>query len=199
MPSSVERPTEPSGGPPERPTRRSARPETPTVKISVSESASPEDWLDEAFRRDYQRLVRLATVLVDREVAEELVQDAFVRTHGRLSRISPAKVPMYLRSAVINGARSHLRRRMVQRRHLPSPPPLAVAAEVDGVAAAQRSEMLSALRQLPNRQREVLVLRYYLDLSENEIASTLGISTGSVKQHAHRGLTTLSTALGAQR
>ena len=59
--------------------------------------------------------------------------------------------------------------------------------------------MLTALNTLPNRQREVLLLRYYLDLSESEIAETLGISTGSVKQHAHRGLTTLSTQLGARR
>src|SRR4051812_8864080 len=66
------------------------------------------DWLDAAFRSDYTPLVRLAALLVDREVAEELVQDAFVRTHGRLSRIDPDKVSVYLRSAVINGARSHL-------------------------------------------------------------------------------------------
>jgi RNA polymerase sigma-70 factor (sigma-E family) len=161
-------------------------------------TGGPDDWLDAAFRRDYGPLVRLATVLVDKEVAEELVQDAFVRTHGRLSRIAPDKVTVYLRSAVINGARSHLRRRMVQRRHLPPPPPLAMAAEVAGMAAAERTEMLTALACLPNRQREVLLLRYYLDLSESEIAETLGISTGSVKQHAHRGLATLSAALGVK-
>jgi RNA polymerase sigma-70 factor (sigma-E family) len=172
---------------------------TPTTEIEPSTTADPDDWLDAAFRRDYTPLVRLATLLVDREVAEELVQDAFVRTHGRLSRIAPGKVTVYLRSAVINGARSHLRRRMVQRKHLPPPPPLAAAAEVDGVAAAERTEVFQALDALPNRQREVLLLRYYLDLSETEIADTLGISTGSVKQHAHRGLASLSTTLGAQR
>jgi RNA polymerase sigma-70 factor (sigma-E family) len=191
MPSSVERPTEPSGVAHQRHTQLAARPATPSVEVELSVSADPDDWLATAFRRDYGPLVRLATLLVDREVAEELVQDAFVRTHSRLSRIAPEKVTLYLRSAVINGARSHLRRRMVQRRHLPPPPPLAVAAEVDGVAAAERTEMLAALERLPNRQREVLVLRYYIDLSENEIAETLGISTGSVKQHAHRGLATM--------
>jgi RNA polymerase sigma-70 factor (sigma-E family) len=157
------------------------------------------DWLDAAFRKDYTPLVRLAGLLVDREVAEELVQDAFVRTHGRLSRIDPDKVSIYLRSAVINGARSHLRRRSVQRRHLPAADPPAVAAEVAGVAAAQRAELLEALERLPNRQREVLLLRYFLDLSETEIAETLGISPGSVKQHAHRGLATLATSMGGER
>jgi RNA polymerase sigma-70 factor (sigma-E family) len=199
MPSSVERPMEPSGMMSRRQPRLSARTATPSVEIEPTFSDDPGDWLEAAFRRQYLPLVRLATLLVDREVAEELVQDAFVRTHSRLSRIDPAKVPMYLRSAVINGARSHLRHRMVQRRHLPPPSPLAVAAEVGGVAAAERTEMLTALNSLPNRQREVLLLRYYLDLSESEIAETLGISTGSVKQHAHRGLSTLSATLGAKR
>jgi RNA polymerase sigma-70 factor (sigma-E family) len=157
------------------------------------------DWLDAAFRKDYTPLVRLAALLVDREVAEELVQDAFVRTHGRLSRIAPDKVSVYLRSAVINGARSHLRRRSVQRRHLPAADPPAVAAEVGGVAAAQRAELLEALEHLPNRQREVLLLRYFLDLSELEIAETLGISPGSVKQHAHRGLASLASSMGGER
>jgi RNA polymerase sigma-70 factor (sigma-E family) len=175
------------------------RSESPSIEIEPSSTGDPDDWLDAAFRRDYGPLVRLATLLVDREVAEELVQDAFVRTHGRLSRVAPGKVSVYLRSAVINGARSHLRRRMVQRRHLPPPPPLAVAAEVGGVAAAERTEVFRALDALPNRQREVLLLRYYLDLSENEIAETLGISTGSVKQHAHRGLAALAATLGGQR
>lgn len=190
---------EPSREVPKRPVRAPTRAQTPTVETSPSTTGDPDDWLDAAFRRDYTTLVRLATLLVDRNVAEELVQDAFVRTHGRLSRITPGKVTVYLRSAVINGARSHLRRRMVARKYLPSPDPPAIAAEVDGVAAAQRTEMLGALNRLPNRQREVLLLRYYLDLSETEIAETLGISTGSVKQHAHRGLATLSTSLGAQQ
>jgi RNA polymerase sigma-70 factor (sigma-E family) len=200
MPKSVERPAEPSGVAPERQTRPVARPEAlASPEIEPSNTANPEDWLDAAFRRDYAPLVRLATVLVDREVAEELVQDAFVRTHSRLSRIEPGKVTVYLRSAVINGARSHLRRRMVQRKHPPAPAPNAAAAEVDGVNRAQRTELFGALKRLPNRQREVLVLRYYEDLSEAEIAETLGISTGSVKQHAHRGLATLSTTMGAHR
>jgi len=199
MPSSVERPTEPSGMAPRRQARPVARPETPSIEVQSSTTTGPDDWLDAAFRRDYGPLVRLATVLVDREVAEELVQDAFVRTHSRLTRIDPEKVTVYLRSAVINGARSHLRRRMVQRRHPPTPPPNAAAAEVDGVARAQRTELFGALNRLPNRQREVLVLRYYLDLSEAEIAETLGISTGSVKQHAHRGLSSLSSTLGAHK
>ena len=190
---------EPSSPVPRRQARPTARPETPSVEIEPSITANPDDWLDAAFRRDYDPLVRLATLLVDREVAEELVQDAFVRTHGRLSRIAPGKVTVYLRSAVINGARSHLRRRMVQRKHQPLPAPNAEPAETDGVARAERTEVMGALNRLPARQREVLILRYYLDLTEHEIAETLRISPGSVKTHAHRGLSTLSTTLGAQR
>jgi RNA polymerase sigma-70 factor (sigma-E family) len=160
--------------------------------------ARRDDWLEETFRRQYPPLVRLAAMLVDRDSAEEIVQDAFVRTHGRLHRIHPDKVDAYLRSAVVNGARSQLRRRQVRRRHQPDPPPDSPAAEDEGLAGTARHDLLRSLDLLPSRQREVLLLRYFADLSEAEIAATLGISTGSVKTHAHRGLSTLAAHMEAR-
>jgi RNA polymerase sigma-70 factor (sigma-E family) len=167
----------------------------------VTASVAPRDGLrerlDDSFRRDYVPLVRLAAMLVDRDSAEEIVQDAFVRVHGRLHRVHPDKVGAYLRAAVVNGARSQLRRRRVRREHVPEPQPDAPAAELEGVAGAHRRELLRSLDRLPARQREVLLLRYYADLSEAEIAEALGISAGSVKTHASRGLAALARDLEA--
>ncbi len=168
------------------------------TRRAPGEGRPDADWLEATFRRDYASLVRLAAMLVDRDSAEEIVQDAFVRTHGRLHRVDPDKVDAYLRAAVVNGARSQLRRRRVRRRHTPEAAPDAPPAEDAGVASTERGELLAALDRLPARQREVLLLRYFADLSEAEIAETLGISTGSVKTHAHRGLSSLAARLESQ-
>jgi len=141
--------------------------------------------LADLHRAEYRSLVRLAAVLGDRAVAEEIVQDAFVRTHVAGARVRDPLA--YVRRAVINGARSSLRRRRVRER---------AAWPEAGVALPEdHREVIDALRRLPRRQRECLVLRYYLDLSEADIAAALGISTGSVKQHSHRGLAALQIAL----
>jgi RNA polymerase sigma-70 factor (sigma-E family) len=164
---------------------------------AVLQGPDEGDVLVALYDAQYRSLVRLASLLVDDiGTCEELVQDAFVavwRQRGRL--YDPAKLPAYLRSAVLNGARSHLRKTQVRRRHVLPLPGSAPAAEVGGVAATETDRVLGALRALPDRQREVLALRYYLDLSEAEIAHTLGISAGSVKTHASRGLAALATAL----
>ena len=155
------------------------------------------DRLDQLYREHYRSLVRLASILVD-DVAtcEELVQDAFVAVLRRSGGWAEAdKAGAYLRSVVLNHARSHLRKQQVRRRWLRSvdrPEPTG-SADAAALLDAESTEMLAALRSLPERQREVLALRYYLDLSEAEIAATLGISTGSVKTHAHRGLASLAT------
>jgi len=151
--------------------------------------------LASAYREHYRSLVRLASLLVD-DVGrcEEIVQDAFVKVWRRPPDLSGQdRLPAYLRSAVLNGARSHLRRRSVERRHLRA---VALPGEApEARLAADDHRVLTALRSLPTRQREVLALRYYLDLSEAEIADTLGISAGAVKTHAHRGLATLAERL----
>ena len=153
--------------------------------------------LADTYREHYRSLVRLASLLLDDVGAcEEVVQDAFVQVWQRGPGLrTPDRLPAYLRSAVLNGARSRLRHRLVRRRHLAAVPDPAPAAEATALAGDPDRTMLRALRELPLRQREVLALRYYLDLSEAEIAATLGISTGSVKTHAHRGLATLAEQL----
>jgi RNA polymerase sigma-70 factor (sigma-E family) len=157
--------------------------------------------LESVYRAEYRSLVRLASLLIDDVGAcEEVVQDAFVRVWARGPGLrAPDRLPAYLRSAVLNGARSQVRRRIVRRRHLAAAPDPAPAAETAALAGDPTREVLAALRSLPERQREVLALRYYLDLSEADIATTLGISSGSVKTHAHRGLATLAERLEAPR
>jgi len=153
--------------------------------------------LESLYRAEYRSLVRLASLLIDDiGTCEEIVQDAFVRvwTRGPAMR-EPDRLPAYLRSAVLNGARSQVRRRIVRRRHLSVVPGTTPAAETSALAAEPTRAVLDALRALPDRQREVLALRYYLDLSESDIAHTLGISRGSVKTHAHRGLASLAERL----
>ncbi len=153
--------------------------------------------VDELYAAHYRRLVRLSVLLVrDVETAEEVVQDAFVAMHGRWRTLrDPDKGLAYLRQAVVNRSRSVLRRRGVETRRVPSVVPDGPGADDHAVASERRGRVLDALRALPTRQREVLVLRYYLDLSEAEIADTLGISRGAVKSHASRGATALRRRL----
>lgn len=153
-------------------------------------------------RNHYRSLLRLASLLVeDLATCEELVQDAFVATLARERTFrDEARAPAYLRSAVLNGARTHLRRRQVRERARP----LQVAtsersAEHGALVADEHRSVLLALRSLPQRQREVLALRYYLELSELEIAETLGIAAGTVKTHAQRGLAALHQLLEDRR
>lgn len=155
----------------------------------------------ELYAAHWTGLVRLAWLLLrDDQLAEEVTQDAFIAVHRRWDTIrDPGRATAYLRRAVVNGARSGLRHRGVEQRYLvreqaeptahgsvPEPSP-----EQQTLEHESRDAMVRALAALPQRQREVLTLRYYLDLSEAEIADALGISAGSVKAHAHRGLATL--------
>jgi RNA polymerase sigma factor (sigma-70 family) len=95
----------------------------------------------------------------------------------------------------VNKARSVLRHRGVQARYAAPVPPDRPGVDVDVLASERRTAVLDALRTLPERQREVLALRYYLDLSEADIATTLGISRGAVKSHASRGVAALRTLM----
>lgn len=145
----------------------------------------------------WNHLVRLAALLTrDSSVAEEIVQDAFIRFHGRWERLAdPGAAQAYLRASVVNGARSALRHRSVEERYRQPGPPAPAGPEELAVRADTDARVLNALHTLPRRQREVLVLRYYGDLSELEIAQALGLSRGAVKSHAHRGLASLKAAL----
>lgn len=151
------------------------------------------------YEQHYRSLVKLAAFYVDdRESAEEIVQDSFVRLLNGNYKIVAGKEGPYLRTMVVNGGRSALRKRRVRRAFKPEPPGLVAAAEHHGVAATEHDRMLDALRQLPERQASVLILRYYEDLSEEDIAKTLGIARGSVKSHAHRGLAKLAKIIGEE-
>ncbi len=149
----------------------------------------------------YRSLVRLAALLLhDTAAAEDVVQDAFVATHHSWRRLrDPENALAYLRQSVVNRSRSRLRHQKVEDRKAPRPMPDAPSAEYGALHAVERSAVMTALRDLPRRQREVLVLRYYSDLSEAQIADALGISSGAVKSHASRGIAALRDSLEPQR
>lgn len=157
--------------------------------------------LVELFEREGRSLVRLARLFVDdRNAAEDLVQEAFIRLARSASRIQDErKAPAYLRSIVLNLARDHNRRGLVSLRHR-LPLEEERAQEVDElVLRDDQRQVLDALRDLPHRQRDCLVLRYYQELGIDEIADTLAISRNSVKTHLQRGLAAMETRLGDLR
>jgi RNA polymerase sigma-70 factor (sigma-E family) len=145
----------------------------------------------------YRSLVRLAVLLVrDVATAEEVVQDSFIAMHGAWRRLRDSdKALSYLRQSVVNRSRSVLRHRVVVDRNAPKAAPDMPSAEQGALSLLDRSAVISALRTLPARQREALVLKYYADLSEAQIASTMGISRGAVKSHTARAMTSLRTVL----
>jgi RNA polymerase sigma-70 factor (sigma-E family) len=165
------------------------------------DAAEPELDADQAvaqlYSLHYRPLVRLAMLLVrDGAMAENVVQDAFVAMHDAWPRLGDADNALaYLRQAVVNRSRSVLRHRSVSGENppqaladIPSPEHGAlVLLELPGAGAA--------LRGLPVRQREAVVLRYYAGLSEDRIAAAMGISRGAVKSHTARGLSALRAAL----
>jgi RNA polymerase sigma-70 factor (sigma-E family) len=156
-----------------------------------------DEAITDLYAAHYVRLVRMATFLqVSEAVAEEVVQEAFVALHRRWRRLrDPAAAVAYLRTSVVHGCRSVHRRRGVAARHPEEPPGHAPSAEQVAVGGAAADAVVEALRGLPDRQREALVLRYYGGLSESEIASAMKISNGAVKSHASRGLAGLRDAM----
>jgi RNA polymerase sigma-70 factor (sigma-E family) len=140
------------------------------------------------FSVHHRRLVGLASLLVDDHgTAEEIVQDAFESLYKRWASLrDPSAAVAYLDRAVVYGARSWVRRRVTARTYVLPEAGASPSAESEGVDLRRNDELADAIRALPQRQREVVVLRYYLDLSEEQIAAWLGVSTGSVKRHAFR-------------
>ena len=173
--------------------------ETTTVPVLTRPAPriAADDAVTALYLAHYRGLVRLAALLLDDAgAAEEVVQDAYVRMHGSWRRIrDPQAAVGYLRTTVLNLARSRLRHRQVARRHAPAPLPDAPSAEQGALDRLEHRRVVAALRALPERQRECLVLRYYADLSEAQIASALGISRGTVKSHAARAMTALREVL----
>ncbi len=150
------------------------------------------------FREHHLELVGLALFVVgDLPTAEDVVQDAFERLHRGWHRLrEPSNGLAYVRSSVLNGCRSVHRRAAVAGKHAPQLAGSRAAAEPDAASAADdRAELAAALRLLPHRQREVLVLRYYLDLDVAEIAAILRIAPSNVRSTCTRGLAALADAL----
>jgi len=149
------------------------------------------------FREHHLELVRLAMVMVgDLATAEDVVQDAFERLHrGWRGLRQPSSSLAYVRSSVLNGCRSVHRRAAVARKHAPALARPDASAPDAASVTDDRGEMVAALRLLPRRQREVLVLRYYLDLDVAEIADTLRISPSAVRATNTRGLASLAKGL----
>ena len=170
------------------------------VEPRIELGARAEDALRRVYEVEFTRLVGLARLLVDRrEDAEEVVQEAFARTWANLGRVRGDDPLPYVRRAVVNLSRGRLRRLRTARRTpgrarpTPSRPSTAPSAAPSDRAVVER------LDQLPRRQRECVVLRFYADLTVPEIARSLGVAEGSVKSHLHRAMTTLAIELEDQR
>ena len=163
-----------------------------------SPTSSAGSGFAEAYRVHRPGLVKLAAFIVgDQATGEDVVQDVFTRLHQRWDMLADPGDPLpYLRTAVVNGSRSAIRTRGRAQRHAghdsPSPP---LSAEEAVLLSEDRQQVLAALARLSRRRREVLVLRFYVGLSEAEIAATLGISAGTVKSTAARGLAALARVL----
>lgn len=155
------------------------------------------DVVTEIYTAHYNQLVRLAVMLVhDLQTGEEVVQDAFEAMHLAWRRLRDTeKALSYLRQAIVNRSRSVLRHRKVVEMHPPKPAPDEQSAEHAAMTLLERSAVTSALRSLPARQREAVVLRYYGDFSEADIAKAMGISRGAVKSHTARAMAALKTIL----
>jgi RNA polymerase sigma-70 factor (sigma-E family) len=171
----------------------------PTATMETAQ-VDADTAITELYSAHYRPLVRLAALLVhDLSTAEEVVQDSFVALHAGLHRLRDnEKALAYLRAAVVNRSRSVLRHRVVVDRNAPKPPPDMPSAEHGALALIDRSSVVKALGSLPLRQREVVVLRFYADLSEAQIASAMGITRGAVKSHTSRAMAALRSVLEPQ-
>ncbi|KRV47636.1 RNA polymerase subunit sigma-24 [Wenjunlia vitaminophila] len=173
---------------------REERDRAPVVGTTV-------DHLTETYRAHYRSLLGLAALLLDDTAScEDVVQEAFIRVHSARNRVrDPDKTLAYLRQTVVNLSRSALRRRILGLRLLSKPMPDMASAEEGAYEQLERDQLVKALRGLQRRQREVLVLRYFADMTEAQTAETLGISVGSVKAYGSRGIAALRVAMEAQQ
>jgi RNA polymerase sigma-70 factor (sigma-E family) len=192
--ASVPHPSAPPVGPPPG----LFGPHAPAPVATQPDPAAAPRTLEDLYREHRMRFVRLAVLLVDDPAtAEDVVQEAFTGLHRHWSRLRDEHAALgYLRTAVVNGSRSVLRRRRTAREYTPPHTADARSAESLAMLSAEHQAVVSALGKLPRRQREVLVLRYYGGLSEAEIAEATGISKGTVKSTASRGLEAIGKLVG---
>lgn len=168
-------------------------PPVPVADVRTASGATVETaaW-QELYRDRYDATVRLAGLLVgDFRLGEEIAQDAFARLFESLADVKDPAA--YLRGTVVNLCRRRIRHAVVVRRWWSAASTGRPVAEADpGEHLAQRSAVQAALRRLPARQREAVVLRYYAGLSDAETAGVMGLSAGTVKTHLHRAMASLA-------
>jgi RNA polymerase sigma-70 factor (sigma-E family) len=177
--------------------------EDPTTTLRPPSKGDRDTVLEELFRDHYPSMVRVAYCLIgDRAASEDAAQEAFASLHRHWDGVRDSgALVAYLRRATINQCRTG-QRRLVRGRgavaRLPRPAS-APSSEDAAVAHDEYRRMAAAIAELPTRQREVLVCRYLLEMSEAETSQALEIGVGSVKQHAHRARATLQTMMGVVR
>jgi RNA polymerase sigma-70 factor (sigma-E family) len=164
--------------------------------VGIERPAPAQAAVSELYQQHWAGLLRLAVLMVDdRQAAEDVVQEAFAELYRRWPLRESDAALGYLRTAVVNRSRSVLRRRKVARLYIPPHQAPNASAETAAVLSEERSQVQQALQGLPPRTREVLVLRYYLDLAFAEIAQILGISESSARATSSRGLAVLTERL----
>ncbi|MEU6589294.1 SigE family RNA polymerase sigma factor [Streptomyces sp. NPDC046881] len=167
--------------------------------VATEAAGTTVDHLTETYRAHYRSLLGLAALLLDDTAScEDVVQEAFIRVHSARKRVrDPEKTLAYLRQTVVNLSRSTLRRRILGLKLLSKPMPDMASAEEGAYDQLERRDLIKAMKGLQRRQREVLVLRYFADMTEAQVAETLGISLGSVKAYGSRGIAALRVAMEA--
>lgn len=149
------------------------------------------------YQSHYEQMCRLARLLMGgNDAAEDIAQESFIRLFGARERLTDTDHALaYLRTTVVNLTRSRWRRAVVAIRHAPKALPERAGPDEEAIDSLGRAAVVDALKRLPTRQRESIVLRYYADLSEVDTAATLGITVGSVKGYTSRGLASLAEML----
>ncbi|MFE9464440.1 SigE family RNA polymerase sigma factor [Streptomyces virginiae] len=167
--------------------------------VSEVVAGTTVDHLTATYQAHYRSLLGLAALLLDDTAScEDVVQEAFIRVHSARNRVRDReKTLAYLRQTVVNLSRSALRRRILGLKLLSKPMPDMASAEEGAYDQLERDDLIKAMRGLQRRQREVLVLRYFADMTESQVAETLGISLGSVKAYGSRGIAALRVAMEA--
>ncbi|MGQ5634219.1 MULTISPECIES: SigE family RNA polymerase sigma factor [unclassified Streptomyces] len=187
----------PAARPARIPSQRDGSDET-TAATATEAAGTTVDHLTETYRAHYRSLLGLAALLLDDTAScEDVVQEAFIRVHSARKRVrDPEKTLAYLRQTVVNLSRSALRRRILGLKLLSKPMPDMASAEEGAYDQLERRDLIKAMKGLQRRQREVLVLRYFADMTEAQVAETLGISLGSVKAYGSRGIAALRVSMG---
>jgi RNA polymerase sigma-70 factor (sigma-E family) len=169
------------------------------ARMGADVSGDVEDVYRALFHGHFAAMVRLAAML-GADDPEDVAQEAFVRLHHRSRALrDPHAAVGYLRTTVVNLTRSRLRHLSVVRRLAPAPPPDLPSAEHDAVRRESHRDLVKALSRLSKRHREALVLRYWLDLTEAEMAEAMSVSRGTVKSHVSRGLDALAALMEGHR